>query len=75
MPEFSQTKTTWEVNAAGDIVCVNSGDPTWRTTAVHKVHLDEGLQPWKIAHLMNEAFKAGMEAKSDELRRALGVKP
>lgn len=66
------TETFWEVNDEGEIVCNFHNDKAWRTVTVSKHDLPAAA--WRVAMLMNNAFKSGMEAKQLELRRALGEK-
>ena len=65
------TDTYWEVNNEGEVICVFHGDQYRRTIAVWKEDLP--LPAWKVADLMNEAFKSGVTAKTQQIRRELGL--
>ena len=65
------TDTYWEVNNEGEVICVFHGDQHRRTIAVWKE--DFPLPAWKVADLMNEAFKSGVTAKTQQIRRELGL--
>jgi hypothetical protein len=65
------TDTYWEVNNEGEVICVFHGDQYRRTIAVWKE--DFPLSAWKVADLMNEAFKSGVTAKTQQIRRELGL--
>ena len=63
------TDTYWEVNNEGDVICVVHGDQHCRTIAVMKE--DFPLPAWKVANLMNDAFKSGVTAKAQQIRREM----
>jgi cytolysin (calcineurin-like family phosphatase) len=65
------TDTWWEENEEGDVICVFHGDQHRRTIAVRKE--DFPLPAWKVADLMNEAFRSGVTAKAQQIRRELGL--
>ncbi len=69
--QYAKKLTRWEPNDNGDVVCVASGDPAWRTvaTAAHYFPLDAS----SVARLMNYAFKLGMDAKAAEVKATLGL--
>ena len=65
------TDTFWEENDNCDVICVFHGDKHRRTVEVHNE--DFPLPTWKVAQLMNDAFKMGVEAKALQLRQELGL--
>lgn len=65
------TDTRWEVNVEGEVICVYQGDQHRRTIAVRDT--DFPMRPWQIANLMNDAFASGIKAKTEDIRRELGL--
>ncbi len=71
MAKYAKKLTRWEQNGEGDLIHVGSGDPAWRTTA--SLAHDFPMNAAQVAALMNHAFMLGMDAKSAEVKAALGL--
>ena len=65
------TDTYWEVNKEGEIVCVYHGDQQRRTIAVRSTNFP--MSPYQVASLMNNSFESGVRAKTEQIRRELGL--
>ena len=68
---YTKMKTRWEVNEEGDLICVGSGDPAWRTVAENGSEFPMSAK--YVAACMNRAFRVGADAKLAEIRAALGL--
>lgn len=69
--QYMKKLTRWEPNSEGDLVCVGSGDPAWRTIAMAAHYFP--LNAESVARMMNHAFKLGMDAKAAEIKATLGL--
>lgn len=67
------TETHWIENGDGEVICVWHGDQVRRTRAIDPKDLKD-MDPWRLAHMLTDAFKLGMDAKAHELRLALNLK-
>ena len=67
-----KTLTRWEVDGAGNVVFVGSGQDCWRCVQVFSRDLPASAE--QVADLLNLAFATGMQAKVEQIRNALALK-
>jgi len=68
---YTRMQTRWEVNSDGDLICVASGDPAWRT--VFRPSMDFPLTAETVARMLRDAFIMGADAKQSEMKAVLGL--
>lgn len=65
------TDTYWIVDEHGSVICINHGDGQCKSMTVRKEEFP--LPPWRVAFLINEAFKFDIKAKEQQIREELGL--
>lgn len=71
MSTVCKTNTTWEVSEDGDLMRLGSGMDYWKNVDVMSFNFP--MDAKTVASLMRRAFSEGMDAKSDQIKTALGV--